>query len=431
MVSDVESAKSDKEFQFLPLTISIETLGGIATPLVLRGTPLPASRSKVFSTASDNQKSVEFKLLMGESPIAKKNIVLTSALLKDIPQAPKGEPQIQVMFEIDRKCNIKVHALEKRLKSELRVESGEASTHLSLEQIEKMLRQAEQGKAEDQALLKYIEAKNSAQSVIHKAEEYLKNQQKSGLQSKYNEEIEKAVASLGLALEMDKAEDIRTRVSHLESLLGQVPQYDFGGFGDIFDAFFSSPKSVSKQSSVGQTKDVYAHQGRVSKQPVRRERASEHNLATVQGRNTALGKIFGGGEFTSDPNLCFVLMPLAQHMSAIYHDHIRSVVMSEGLSPLRADEIHGPNAITWDVWEKINRARIIIADLTGRNPNVFYEVGLAHAISKDVILLTQSMDDVPFDLKALRCIVYSFTPRGMQDMEKKLRATIKTLVRSS
>jgi len=87
--------------------------------------------------------------------------------------------------------------------------------------------------------------------------------------------------------------------------------------------------------------------------------------------------------------------------------------------------------LTSDIWEKINRARFIVADLTGKNPNVFYEVGLAHAIGKDVILITQSMDDVPFDLKVLRCIVYSFTPRGMKELENRLIQTIRKIMKSS
>jgi hypothetical protein len=142
-----------------------------------------------------------------------------------------------------------------------------------------------------------------------------------------------------------------------------------------------------------------------------------------------LGKIFGGGSFTLDPQLCFVLMPFAHQFQPTYDDHIRPSVERSGLRCERADEISGTNLITWDIWEKINRARFLIADLTDRNPNVFYELGLAHAISKDVILLTQSMDFVPFDLKALRCIVYEFTPRGVQLLEKRLSDTITALMK--
>jgi hypothetical protein len=97
----------------------------------------------------------------------------------------------------------------------------------------------------------------------------------------------------------------------------------------------------------------------------------------------------------------------------------------------RADDIHGTNLITWDIWERINRARFLIAELTGQNSNVFYELGLAHALSKDVILITQSMDFVPFDLKTIRCIVYDFTPRGTQELERKLGKTIGAVMKSA
>ncbi len=80
---------------------------------------------------------------------------------------------------------------------------------------------------------------------------------------------------------------------------------------------------------------------------------------------------------------------------------------------------------------KYQASRFIIANLTKKNPNVFYELGIAHAIGKEVILITQTMEDVPFDLKALRCIVYSFTPRGMKEMESTVRKTIKEIMRSS
>ena len=124
-------------------------------------------------------------------------------------------------------------------------------------------------------------------------------------------------------------------------------------------------------------------------------------------------------------------MPFAEEMRPIYDDHIRPIVESEGISCIRADEIVGVNLITFDIWEKINRARFIIADLTGQNPNVFYELGLAHALGKEVVLLTQSIDDVPFDLKAMRCIIYSYQPRGVKNLEKNLKATIKNIMSAS
>jgi hypothetical protein len=123
-------------------------------------------------------------------------------------------------------------------------------------------------------------------------------------------------------------------------------------------------------------------------------------------------------------------MPFDQKYQAVYDDHIRPTVESAGLRCQRADEVAGVKNITWDIWERINSARFLVADLTSRNANVFYEVGLAHAISKDVILITQSMEFVPFDLRSVRCIEYEYTPRGTRAFESKLRATIDAVMRS-
>lgn len=123
-------------------------------------------------------------------------------------------------------------------------------------------------------------------------------------------------------------------------------------------------------------------------------------------------------------------MPFSDKLQPLYEDHVASVIRKAGLRCERADEIHGTSLITHDIWEYVNRARFLVAELTDRNPNVFYELGLAHAISKDVILLTQSMDSVPFDLKALRCICYDFTPRGVETLEKALSATIEVLIKA-
>src|SRR5262249_8822168 len=122
-------------------------------------------------------------------------------------------------------------------------------------------------------------------------------------------------------------------------------------------------------------------------------------------------------------------MPFTDKLQPLYEDHISPIVQKAGLRCVRADDIHGTSLITYDIWEHINRARFLVAELTDRNPNVFYELGLAHAISKEVILITQSMQSVPFDLKALRCIRYDFTPRGVEKLERAFAATIEALIK--
>jgi hypothetical protein len=137
--------------------------------------------------------------------------------------------------------------------------------------------------------------------------------------------------------------------------------------------------------------------------------------------------VFKKTSFHIHPDLCFVIMPFSKEFTDLYEDHIKPLVNNLGFSSLRGDELFGTGIIIDDIWEHINRANFLIADVTGRSPNVFYELGLAHAIGKDVIILTRTMDDVPFDTKHIRHIVYQFTPRGVKKLENELEATIRNL----
>lgn len=121
----------------------------------------------------------------------------------------------------------------------------------------------------------------------------------------------------------------------------------------------------------------------------------------------------------------FVLMPFIEELRPVYTDHIRKVAKSLNLKTARADDFFTTDSIRLDIWTAICACPLIIADCTDRNPNVFYEIGLAHTIGKRVILITQNNDDVPFDLRHLRFIEYQYTPRGMIDFEKRLTETIK------
>lgn len=120
----------------------------------------------------------------------------------------------------------------------------------------------------------------------------------------------------------------------------------------------------------------------------------------------------------------FVLMPFAREMRPVYEDHIKVVASGLGLSVARADDFFTADSIIRDIWNAINACRIIVADCTGRNPNVFYEIGVAHTLGKPVILIVQTIDDIPFDVRHLMTIVYDFKPRGMQEFEAALRSTI-------
>jgi hypothetical protein len=123
----------------------------------------------------------------------------------------------------------------------------------------------------------------------------------------------------------------------------------------------------------------------------------------------------------------FYLGPFVSPFNEIYEDIIKSGVEAMGLSITRADEIFGTRPIMQDIWESIFQSAVIIADVTGRNPNVLYEVGLAHALGKPTIMLTQNIEDVPFDLKHYRCVLYENTARGATQLSSKLTGTIASL----
>jgi len=150
--------------------------------------------------------------------------------------------------------------------------------------------------------------------------------------------------------------------------------------------------------------------------------------------------IFQERDIEPDPNLCFVLMPFDKKYNSLYTQVIKTAVKRVRLKCQRADDIFSSVAIVQDVWTEINKARIVIADMTGRNQNVFYEIGLSHTLRQPVILLSQKEDDVPFlprktkdevpfDVRHIRCIFYKDTKTGRRVLSSKLAKTIKNLLR--
>jgi DNA-binding Lrp family transcriptional regulator len=138
--------------------------------------------------------------------------------------------------------------------------------------------------------------------------------------------------------------------------------------------------------------------------------------------------IFRKGQFKVDPKLCFVLMPFDEIFKPVYDQIIKVTVEKTGLKCKRADDIFGTNPIIDDIWEYINKAKIIIADLTNKNPNVFYEIGISHALEKRVVLLTQKIEDVPFDLRHIRCVTYKDDAKGREKLGESLFETLKNLL---
>ncbi len=130
-----------------------------------------------------------------------------------------------------------------------------------------------------------------------------------------------------------------------------------------------------------------------------------------------------------EEDLCFIVMPFSiESLNIVYEDFIRPTLVDRcHLRAERGDDVFGSNVIMDDITKSIRKARIIIADLTGRNANVFYEVGIAHALNKQVLLMTQSIDDVPFDLRHRRALVYEYSPRGCKKLEKALYENVQNM----
>ena len=157
-----------------PLTLSIETLGQVATPLIERNTTIPTRKSQIFSTASDNQSQVEINVLQGERPMAKDNKSLGKFILDGIPPAPRGVPQIEVTFDIDVNGILKVTAQDKATGRSQNI-TITASSGLSEEEVERMTQEAEEHATEDAKRKSLIEAKNNADSAVYTAEKALKD----------------------------------------------------------------------------------------------------------------------------------------------------------------------------------------------------------------------------------------------------------------
>ncbi|MBZ0283439.1 MAG: hypothetical protein K8L97_22075 [Anaerolineae bacterium] len=120
----------------------------------------------------------------------------------------------------------------------------------------------------------------------------------------------------------------------------------------------------------------------------------------------------------------FVAMPFQEKLEPIFKEHILSVTHKLKLSCKRGDDFFSVNSIVDEIWSSIYHADLCIVECTGRNPNVFYELGIAHTLGRKTILIGQSINDVPFDIQHMRVIIYQFTPQGMREFEEKLRKTI-------
>jgi molecular chaperone DnaK len=203
-----------------PLTLGIETLGGVMTPLIERNTTIPTSKTQIFSTAADNQTSVEIHVLQGERPMAADNKTLGRFILDGIPPAPRGVPQIEVTFDIDANGILNVSAKDKATGKEQKI-TITASSGLSKEEVERMRKEAEMHAEEDKKKKEQAETKNQAETVVFTTEKLLRE---SGdkMKPEDKKELEEKLEELKKVKDTDKYDEMKQKMEELSQVAQRI-----------------------------------------------------------------------------------------------------------------------------------------------------------------------------------------------------------------
>ena len=203
-----------------PLTLGIETLGGVATPLIPRNTTIPTSKSQVFSTAVDNQPSVDVHVLQGERSMAQENKTIGRFLLDGILPAPRGMPQIEVAFDIDANGILNVSAKDMGTGKEQKI-TITASSGLEKDEVERMVREAEANAEEDRQRKEEVETRNNADSLVYAAEKMLRDNEDK-VPAELKSEVEGKIAQVRSALQTGDAGQIKRSSDELQESMQKV-----------------------------------------------------------------------------------------------------------------------------------------------------------------------------------------------------------------
>jgi len=217
-----------------PLTLGIETLGGVATPIIPRNTTIPTSKSQVFSTAADNQPSVEIVVVQGERPMATDNKNLGRFILDGILPSPRGVPQIEVTFDIDANGIVNVSAKDKGTGREQRI-TIQGAGGLSKDEIDRMQREAELHADEDLRKRDLIEAKNTGDTSAYQAERTLR-ENGDKIEASLKTEVEEKVAAVRSAIEAEDTARINSAVDDLNLSMQKIGQAIYGGTSETAGA---------------------------------------------------------------------------------------------------------------------------------------------------------------------------------------------------
>ena len=203
-----------------PLTLGIETLGGVREPLIERNTTIPTSKSKVFTTAADNQTAVTIHVVQGERPMATDNVSLGSFNLTDLPPAPRGVPQIEVKFDIDANGIINVTAKDLGTQKEAKI-TIESSSKLSKDEIEKLKEDAEKFSDEDKKKKEKIDLKNEAESFIYTSEKLINHDLKEKISQEQGIKVTDAIKEVRAVLDKE-SEELKPKLEELQKVVNEV-----------------------------------------------------------------------------------------------------------------------------------------------------------------------------------------------------------------